>query len=206
MAANQLIVGPQVNSDGTNLITQRATKLGAGVVQELHGRYYEQAYRKNIFQVASQAVATTTVGLAVTYTGLVVANPPSSVVNLVLNKASIMQSVIQATQIEAYAIAFGFNKTTAVTLTTPAVAQSTFIGSGAVANGVAAISATLPTAPVYGIFVTNTATATQNPPCGVIDFEGSVILQPGAYALWVTPTQASVAGLWFSFQWEEVPI
>lgn len=52
----------------------------------------------------------------------------------------------------------------------------------------------------------NTAAATTNGPGSVVDLEGSVILIPGAYALWVTPGQASVAGMWFSFQWEEVPI
>ena len=40
----------------------------------------------------------------------------------------------------------------------------------------------------------------------VIDLEGSIILPPGGYACWVTPAQASVAGMWFSFNWIEVPI
>lgn len=202
----QPITGPQLASDGNIAAAARGGKQGELMVSELHGRYYEQAYRRNIFSVASQAVATTTVGLATTYTGLCIANPISSQINMVLNKATMMQSVIQATQVEGYAIAFGFNKTTNVTLTTPATTQSNLVGSGTVSVGVAATSATLPTAPLYAYFLTNTATATQNPSTTFIDFEGSAILIPGAYACFVTPTQASVAGLWFSFAWEEVPV
>jgi hypothetical protein len=202
---NQNLVGVQLNSDG-NTPFSRAGKQGDTIVSELHGRYYEQAYRGNIFNVSIQSVATTTVGLATTYTGLALVNPTTSPVNLVLNKASIMQSVIQATQVEAYAIAVGFNATTAVTLTAAATAQSCKVGSGAVPQAKAATSATLPTAPLYHTFVTNTTTATADSTVGVIDLEGSVILIPGAYACWVTPAQASVAGLWFSFQWEEVPV
>lgn len=198
--------GQQLLSDNAQNAILRSGKQGELMVSELHGRYYEQTYRSNVFSVASQAVATTTVGLATTYTGLCIANPISSQINMVLNKATIMQSVIQATQVEAYAIALGFNKTTNVTLTVAATAQSNKVGSGVVSVGVAATSATLPTAPLYAYFLTQTASATSQASTAMIDFEGSVILIPGAYACFVTPAQASVAGLWFSFAWEEVPL
>ena len=198
-------VGPDVLTDGA-LAKVRLGKTAEAVVTELHGRYYEQAYRGGIFQVASQAVATTTIGLATTYTGLVISNPVNSTVNLALLKATMMQSVIQATQVEAFAIAFGSNATTNVTHTTPATIQPSRIGSGGTSAARADTAATLPTAPVYGAFVQNTSTATSNAGGGLIDFEGSVLLLPGAYALWVTPAQASVAGMWFSFMWEEVAV
>jgi hypothetical protein len=206
MPLNQGVVGVQNNADSSNPLTVRMGKQGEQLISELHGRYYEQAYRGNMFSVASQAVATTTVGLATTYTGLVISNPIGSGVNLAMNKCTVMQSVIQATQIEAFAIAVGFNTSTNVTHTTPATPQSCLIGAGTVALAKADISATLPTAPLYDTFVSQTSTATAQPTQSVIDFEGSKILKPGAYALWVTPAQASVAGMWFSFQWEEVPI
>lgn len=197
--------GAQNANDG-NPINLRAGRTGELMVSELHGRYYEQTVRGGMFSVASQAVATTTVGLATTYTGLCIANPVGSTVNLALNKCTIMQSVLQATQVEAYAVAFGFNRITQVTLTAAATIQSNLIGSGTLSAAVAATSATLPTAPLYGAFVSDTSTATADATGGVIDFEGSVVLKPGAYACWVTPAQASVAGLWFSFSWEEVPV
>lgn len=201
-----LRVGPQNNPDGPDARIARAGRQGDLVVSELHGRYYEQAYRKNLFIAATQAVATTTLGLATTYTGLCVSNPITSPVNLVLMKASVMQSVIQATQPEAYAIATGYNGTTNVTHTAALAVRNAFIGVGAIGYGLADTSATLPTAPLYSVFVQNTSAATTNGPGSVIDLEGSIVLPPGAYAAWVTPGQASVAGMWFSFQWEEVPV
>jgi hypothetical protein len=205
MAFNQIAVGVQNNPDSPNPIIARAGKQGEALSSELHGRYYEQTYRKNMYFAANQAVATTTVGLALTYTGLVISNPITSSVNAVLNKCSLMQSVIQATQIEAYAIATGFNATTNVTHTAALATHASFLNAP-VGLVVADTSATLPTAPFYTYFAGQTASATSQPGTITFDLEGSIILPPGGYALWVTPAQASVAGLWFSFSWEEVPV
>lgn len=201
-------VGQQNKVNDGNINAAIATgNYGELIINERLPRYYEMAYRKTAFTAAIQAVATTTVGLATTYTGLCLSNNVGNSVNLVLTKASIMQSVIQSTQIEAYAIACGFNATTNVTHTTPLVSiKNDFIGSGTTAQGTADTSATLPTAPFYHTFVQNTGTATANGTGSVIDIEGSIILPPGGYAMWVTPAQASVAGLWFGFSWIEVPV
>lgn len=199
-------VGPQTLADGTGLQPVRQGHFGETVVQDLHGRYYEQSYRGNTFFAASQAVATTTVGLATTYTGLCISNPVGSGINMGILQASLMQSVIQATQIEAYAIATGFNAATNVTHTTPLVTHPCLVGSGKNSSGLADTSATLPTAPFYTLFLTNTATATQNALGVTVDLNSSIVLSPGGYALFVTPGQASVAGLWFGFVWEEVPL
>lgn len=207
MALEQMVVGPQQNPISAQPVIARAGCQGDTIVSELHGRYYEQTFRGNMFSASVQAVATTTVGLATTYTGLVISNPVTSSINMILNKVSLMQSVIQSTQVEAFAIAVGFNATTNVTHTTPLTTRSNKIGSGLVSVGLADISATLPTAPFYHTFVSNTATATQNSAGALVDdLEGSIILPPGGYALWVTPAQASVAGMWFSFNWEETSV
>lgn len=209
MAVNSAIVGSgaQAQSYGNGSpVANRAGNLGDLIVSHLQPDYYEGTYRRNAFSASIQAVATTTVGLATTYTGLVVSNPVGSGVNMVLTLASIMQSVIQATQVEAYAIAVGYNAATNVTHTAALTPVSDLIGSGAVPVGKADTSATLPTAPTYHTFVQNTGTAIANGTGSVIDLKGSVILTPGAYACWVTPAQASVAGMWFSFSWLEVPL
>lgn len=205
MSTSNMKAGELFIADGSDA-TLRAGRYGDLIVSQLHGRYYETSFRKHGFSVANQAVATTTVGLATTYTGLCLSNPINSTVNLVLNKCTFFQSVIQSTQVEAFGIAFGFNAATNVTHTTPATPQSTLIGSGVSAIAKADTSATLPTAPIYDTFVGATSTATADATAGLIDFEGSSILPPGGYAAWVTPAQASVAGMWFSFKWEEVSI
>lgn len=198
--------GAQTTSMGVGSpAVPRMGQLSELILSQLQPRYYEQTYRGNGFSASIQAVATTTVGLATTYTGLVLSNPVGSVVNLVLTKASVMQSVIQATQVEAFAIAVGFNAGTNVTHTAALTTISNKVGSGLTSVAKADTSATLPTAPTYHTFVHDTASATSDGPGSVIDLEGSIILLPGAYACWVTPAQASVAGMWFSFNWLEVP-
>lgn len=206
MPLNQGQVGVQQNTDSTNPLTIRMGKQGDQIVSELHGRYYEQTYRGNVFFVANQAVVTTTVGLATTYTGLCLSNPIGSGKHLVLLKATMFQSVIQATQPEAFGIATGFHASTNVTHTTPVAPRSGLVGAGTTPVALADVSATLPAAPFYDTFVTNTASATVLSTTGIIDFEGSRILIPGAFACWVTPAQASVNGMWFSFSWEEVAL
>lgn len=192
-------------SDGSDF-TLRGGKNGELVVQELHGRYYETNYRKHLFSVCAQAVLTSTVGLAATYTGLCVSNPIASGYNLVLSKVGIIQSVIQSTQVEGYLLGVGYSATSNVTHTTPATPQSCLIGSGLSAVAKADTAATLAGTSLYDTPLTATGTATADSTFGLFDFEGSKILIPGAYAFIATPTQASVAGLWLSMTWEEVPI
>lgn len=201
------LVGPVKYADGISVGQDRFGRLGDKIVSELNGRYYENTSRGNTFFAASQAVATTTVGLATTYTGLCLSNPIGSGVNLSLLFAFVNQSVIQATQVEAFALATGFNATTNVTHTTPGTVQTALVGASA-NSSVAKVdtAATLPTAPVYTIPITNTATATQNAPGDAVEIAGSIVLAPGAYACFVTPGQASVAGMWFGFTWAEIPI
>ncbi len=205
----QTSVGSPANQAGGSTPNLRSGKLGDTIASELHSKYYEQTYNKNSFFVANQAVTTTSAapfGLQTTYLGLCLSNPLGSGVNLVLGKCSFMQSVIQSSNVEAYAIATGFNATTNVTHTIQQAPVTCKVGSGATANGLADISATLPTAPFYTVFVGTAGTTGSDPTMGLIDLEGSIILMPGAYACWVTPAQQSVNGMWFSFAWEEVAV
>lgn len=204
MALAQGIVGIQNNNASSTPVTQRYGRYADGLVSEYNARYYQATKDGLCFTVATQALVTTTVGLATAYTGLVLSNPITSAVDLVIVQGSMMQSVIQATQVEAFAIATGFNSATNVTHTTPVAPKSSLIGSGLTGSGLADVSATLPTAPFYDTFVTNTGTATADSTgVQVVDIGGSIVLKPGAYALWVTPAQASVAGMWFGFKYFE---
>lgn len=207
MASTGLVGQPPAIADGTNYGFDRYDRYGGKLVTELMGRYYENVARGNTYWAASQAVATTTVGLATTYTGLCLSNPIGSGKNLAILIAAVNQSVIQATQVEAYALATGSNLTTNVTHTTPATVQTALVGALA-NNSVAKVdtAATLPTAPLYTLPLTNTASATVNSAGLVAEVAGSIVLAPGGYACFVTPAQASVAGMWFSFSWAEIPV
>jgi len=199
-------VGPQTVADGVTTQPFRQGKGSEVIMQQLHGRYAEQVYRGNVFIAASQAVATTTVGLATTYTGLALSNPVGSGKIISLLFVSLMQSVIQATQPEAYSIATGFNAATDVTHTTPVTPRCALVGSSISPVGKADSSATLPTAPFYSLFLGETASATTQPGTIVVDVNGAIGLLPGGYAIFATPAQASVAGMWFSYIWEEMPL
>ena len=203
----QTNVGQPTYSASGSTPNIRSGKQGDVILSELHARYYEQTYNKNTFFVANQTAVTTTIGLATTYTGLALINPIGSTVNVVLNKATVNQSVVQTTQPMGFAIATGFSAVTQVTNTTPVTTQTGKVGSGALSTATASVSATLPAAPVYTAFMGGGSTAVADATFNVYDWEGSIVLMPGAYAIWATPTQVSVTtSLWFSYGWEEVPL
>lgn len=204
MPTNQLLIGPQTLSDTMLSTSARGGKQGDAIVSELHGRYFEQTYRKNMFFAASQAVATTTVGLATTYTGLCLSNPIGSGIVCALNKANIAQSVIE-TAVDSFGLAVGFSGATNVVHTAALTPQSSLIGSGVSPIGKVDTSATLPVAPVYHSFISSTSSATTDVTNGFVDYEGSLVLLPGAFVIWASPA-ASVSGMWFAFQWEEIPL
>lgn len=205
-------VGPAVATSSIGqgtMINGRAGNMGEDIVSELHGRYYEGAYRRSRFNVANQAGVVTTVGLATTYTGLTIENPVGATVNLVLEKVGFAFLVAFAAA-AAIGLMVGYNSSTNVTHTTPATPRSNFFGIGATGQALSDTSATLPTAPVVThIFATGLtgAITTQEAVSGeLVDLEGSVILPPGAYAAIFTSTASGAASMWASFGWEEVPV
>lgn len=199
------VSGSLVLPNGAQVNIARGGIGGEQMASELFPRYFELARNRNVFVGGNQARVTTTVGLATTHTGLCLSNPPGSGVTIVPLFFSLMQDVIQATQIEAFALAVGYSAGTEVTHTTPLTPRSTRVGSSGSAVGKLDSAATLPAAPTYAMFLQNTGTATQNGPGGLFDLGGAIILDPGAYLVTATPTQASVAGMWFSIVWAEIP-
>ena len=171
---NEIIIGAQNVSDG--VATKARGGAGDQLVSDLHGRYYEQTYRRNTFNVATVAAGVTTVGLATTYTGLMLQNPYTSTINVVLNKCTFMQSVIQATTLSAVGIAFGYGR------------SQCHVGYGGGypqqlhrvrhrqpgQRGNHCISS----APFYHTFLANSQTAILNNNPVYIDLEGLVILPP----------------------------
>lgn len=96
--------GPQVLQDGT-LPNVRLGKTGEQVTQDLHGRFYEQNYRGNMYTfglsntalVSANAIATGLTSTAQPVIGLY--NPSTSLVNLVVLQASIVTTTIANTAV-----------------------------------------------------------------------------------------------------------
>lgn len=187
----------------------RFGNMGDQIVSELHGRYYETCYRRAAYVAANQAAATTTVGLATTYTGICLSNPVNSTFNLVINKVGYNFIVAPAA---ALAVGFmvGYNGSTNVTHTTPITPRSSFVGVGATGVGLVDAAATLPTAPtvshIFASNITGAITTAADGAGGLVDLEGSVILPPGAYAAIYTSAASGTSGFLGSISWEEVPV
>jgi hypothetical protein len=199
MSLSQLITGAQAVGD-TTVITARGGKQGDAIVSELHGRYYEQTYRGNVFSVANHAAVSTSSTLNTTFTGLSVANPTGSGVNLVIAKFTCQQFAVGAAAVVGIAAGAG---AAAGSLTI----RNRFY-SGAASKAVASAGATI-AAPILLVTagtVGSLATTGYGLQPGIsIDLEGSLIIPPG-YFVCSDTSIATTTALIFSFMWEEVPI
>src|SRR5262245_50776800 len=84
-------VGPQVVMDGV-VAALRLGKSAEAIMQELHGRFFEQAYRGNLYSTGMgvTALSANTITLTATTTPILgVWNPPTSPVNLVILQAMV---------------------------------------------------------------------------------------------------------------------
>jgi len=211
-------VGPVNTSASLSAGTQsiaRYGNMGDQIVSELHGRYYEAAYRKSLFTAGVQTViaTATTASPTTTITGAqVLYNPIGNAYNLVLQKFSI--GFVLAQIANAIGIATGYNPTTNLSGTLTAVtatAKNRFLnGPAPTAQSFASASITLPTAVTLDTLlittgsVATTSIAAQGP--FVYDLEGSIILPPGGYATIWSQAAVPASSLLTTFSWEEVPI
>jgi hypothetical protein len=206
----ELKVGPQYAGDGA-VGPQRASRDGSTIMGAGMGDYQELAQRGFIFSGANQGPGgtTTTVGLATTYTGLVVSNPAGSGKNLVMLQAGI--GVVGApAALSTLGILAGFAAGGVTVHTTPLTPFSTLLSSGASGVGKVDSAATLVGSPFIflplGVTPITGATAqVVNPPVvlNVYDFKGSLVVPPGGYVAVYTSTVLSIIG---GFTWAEVLI
>jgi hypothetical protein len=212
-------VGPiaQSATPGTNPPIRQGNQ-GDMIVSELHGRYYEQAYRRNLFSGAisgATGVTASALGLitATAYVGLVLYNPPGSTVNCVLQKVG-YQFPIAPSAAVVVSIGTGFSALPLIS-TTAVTSRNNYInGPASVASLYSAatpgITTTAPvtTYPVYTLGFVGTVAATSSGQVngGFTDLEGSIIIPPTGYACFYLSTAAQTNGFFGSMAWEEVPV
>lgn len=203
----QGLVGPQIAADGTNpaLRQGRSAEL---VVTELHGRYYEQAFRGNLYVaqaiITAPVIYTTAAGTG----GPLVWNPPGSGINVV--PVAIGYGVTVVTTVAA---ALGLTGNTgqviAPTSTTAIDGRtSAMIGGG---NGKAtAYRVGTPTnAGNFLLPVADLHTGALTVDTGAfhwVDLGGVLICPPGG---WVSPAASATAStcvVQLALVYEEVPI
>jgi hypothetical protein len=220
-------VGPssaQSVQPGTPAVVRQG-QLGDVIVSELHGRYYEQAYRRNMFSIAANTNTTGTalsVGSPVAGTawyGISIYNPPGSPVNLVVNKVSVLPTVASATTYAAFAVGTGTSPTAPSGTTAVTPRNNYYTGAAPVGQvytaatyGVAAGGAAISATPQYllGFNSQLTATSWQNQGAQYFDLEGSIVVPPTGFVylhiLAGSTTTAATPINWASFAWEEVPV
>lgn len=196
-------VGPQTVSDGS-LVPPRLGRNGELVVQNLHGRYYEQVMRGNVFGASNQAAQAVSVALATTYTGLILSNPPQSGKNLVLLSAGYALSVAPAGIASIHLI--GGWQSTEITHTTPVSPRSMLLGNpnATAATAKTDSAATIP-APVYLMSLMGGFTAGALPasPNALFDIDGQLVITPGGFVAIGALTAVTGFG---AFVWEELSI
>lgn len=195
-------VGPALSADGA-VNPGRTGKSGEQVVTDLHGRYFEAAYRASSFVASTQAAVTFAAGLSATAVfGL--RNPAGSGKLLIINS---VQAALSAAPVAAVVLLHTAQVNVlaaAPTSVTVLTEQAAMLGTAAAAVGIPFSAATLAAAPVaVRVAFSVVAAASITPPALNDDIAGQIVLYPGAiYAL-----QASAAASAFcSIAWEEVPL
>lgn len=194
----------------------RQGQLGDVIVSELHGRYYETAYQRNLFSGVLTTGTTTSAGLAASFTGLMLYNPPNSTVNCVVNKIG-MSFLVAFAASSAIGIFTAQSMTPIGTFSTANTAlRNNFVGRSGVGVGQAQLysSATIATAEpglptihnIFGSGLTGAITTVPQVPGFFVDLEGGLILPPGAYVATYTSTASGASSMFASFTWEEIPV
>jgi len=197
MAILQGRVGVQNAAEGSD-IGARMGRQGDLITSDLHGRYYEQTYRGNMYGITGGLTTTTAAGAA-TFTGLLVVNPASSGVNLVVNKVWIAQPVALTAETEL-GVMYGVNTVCATKLTT----IFNRLTGGKPSAAFASAGESLTAAMTSFIVISSGGTAVQ-PVAHAADLEGGLIIAPG-YSFASYTSRVTTTACVFSFQWEEVPV
>lgn len=219
-------VGPELLADGVNA-PLRQERSGAQVVQELHGRFYEQNYRGAVFMdgmaatsISNATFTTATVGATATpITG--VWNPSTSLVNLVILQAilSVSQTALQATGPGSFAWMTSVGNAGLTLGTTPTNCKS-LVAAGSSAKGLSGIALTglttnlgvrraagLAGGSAIGVAFLATQAGAQTQTAPSIElFDGTLIVPPGgvlALMASITPVGHSAAS---GLIWEEIPL
>lgn len=226
MPLTQIEVGaPSATSIGDNQVTGvLGGKQGDMITSQLHGKYYTQASRGNVYYASSAAAGLVntifSATSAPTYIGLLVWNPQGSGRNLSMIRANVGIAAVGATALSAWGYAWvnnaGSGVATAGVVSSftgiTATRGSAICGLGGQGSSVALTgsAATFTTALAWGrsaafSSATGAITTQIGPPMMTEDFEGSMIVPPGT--IW-TITTAILSGITAvsTAIWEEVPI
>lgn len=190
------------------------------IVSELHGKYYTQTYRSNVFWASAAATGIiTTIFSNTTYVGLLLWNPQGSGKNLVPIRA-LQGRILAATTVCSFGHSYLINAGagvgtaapvtafTAITATRGSANNPGLTGQGssvALVGGGATFTTALGWGRANGLAVGTETTAIVEQPF-VEDFDGHLVIPPGTLMA-VFAATAAQGGTWVpSIVWEETPV
>jgi len=222
MPSIQMNVGVQNQADGAQMVQARGGRQGELITSQLHGQYYEQTMRGNLFSngpVALTALSANTISLTATTTPILgVYNPLGSGVNAVILRAALAAGINNAGAtgpgIFVWASSTGNNALTTGSTPVPRLlggAASKCKGVAGVAltglssNLVVAHSAEFPSPTV--ITTAAVSTAIQTPTTMYVEeINGAFIVPPGGILALLNTVSTTTISAHGQLLWEEVPI
>lgn len=216
-------VGPQVLADGA-VDAFRAGKAGELVVQELHGQFYEQVVRGNVYSIgcAPTALSGATILLTASAQPIVgVWNPTTSGVNLVILQAALVDFInnVSSVALGGFVWASSANNVSLTAGLSP-FNRKTLASTGSAAKAFSLSTASLLTGltnnvvvfegaefnTASGLLTTTVAAATPTPSVsGVQNFNGSLIVPPGGVLALLNTVSVTTHTVYGRLLWEEVP-
>ena len=214
-------VGVQNQADGA-FVTGRFGRQGDAIVSELHGRFYEQTTRGNVFSngtLGLVALSANTITLVAATTPILgIYNPPGSGVNVVVIQASLSSGINNTAAVGPGAFVWA-TSTGNVALTTGSTPFARLIG-GAVAKskGLAGVALTGLTNnlvvqeasdfPSPNIITTTAVPTTVTTPMAnvVQNFDGGLIIPPGGILALLNTVSTTTISVFGRMKWEEVPV
>jgi hypothetical protein len=174
-------------TSGAPGIPIRQGNYGEVVVTELHGRYYENSIRGNVF-CACQTAAAAAIALAAGGATLTLSNPNNSQKNLILQEIVLtIEAQTAATQQVSFYIGGAVMGATQTYTTKLNPYSNIVVGTAAAPTGIPAVSTTFSNTAVpyrYVCSISQAATATTGVTtvCSVKDdIGGAIIIPPGSY-------------------------
>jgi hypothetical protein len=179
-----------------------------------NGQYYPGAIQGNLYRGGNQAPVATALpaGVPTAYTGgLVLSNPLTSAVNLVLQSAD-AAFVVAQTNAAVISVGASYSPVTAISGTLTVVpVQPAVVGTTSEAQGVlySSASITLPAAPKVAIIVgaVDTGALTTAPNAGKLSasIQGGMVIPPGGQAVILSSAAGTASSFMGSFTWSELP-
>jgi hypothetical protein len=220
-------VGPSVLSDGVETQPFRQGRAGEQIIQQLHGRYFEQVLRGNVYSIGCVPTALSAATIALTASGQPIVgiwNPVTSGVNAVILQAMLVDFINNVTSVAlggfVWASSLGNNANMSASLAPFNRKTLASVGSQcrAFSLSTASLLTGLTTTPLVvfepaefntasGLLTTTVSAATPTPSVsGVQNFDGSLIVPPGGILGLFNTVSVTTHTVSARLMWEEVPV